>query len=125
MSFTQSAKPAVGVRRAKGASDELGIMAFFDPELFDEIKEYAARNKLSLAKAVSELTTVGLETIKQDKTNATILRIRENERALKMAKAFDFTQDCYACGRSGTLRRIHGHVQCKSCGANVEPCCDD
>lgn len=97
----------------------------YDPEFFDELREYAKSYNISLSSAVTELTIIGLETIKEAKTDAIIRRVREKERALKVSKSFDFAQDCYACGRHGTLSRVHGHIQCRVCGANVEPCCDD
>jgi hypothetical protein len=103
--------------------NERFVNAFFDLELFDEIKAYAAKHKLAVSVAVTELATIGLETIKDEKTNAIILRVRDNKRALMLSTAFDFNQDCFKCGKRGLIR-IHGHVQCRHCGCVVEPCCE-
>lgn len=111
---------ANGITRVKG---QLGVKASFDPELFAELREYAMKHNLPVSTAVAELATIGLETIKDEKTNAMILRVRENARALAVSSAFDFGQDCFKCGKRG-LVRVHGHVQCRHCGCVVEPCCD-
>lgn len=32
---------------------------------------------------------------------------------------------CPFCGDDGPLVRVHGHDQCRRCGAVVNRCCDD
>lgn len=124
MGASHHRKLAEGVARSDRPG-ERSINVFFDDELFEELKDYAKLHKIAVGKAVSELATIGLECLKDENVKAQILRVRENARAIAISTAFDFTQDCYACGKHGTLTRTHGHIQCRACGANVEPCCDD
>lgn len=114
-------KLAKGVKRYSG---RLGINAFFDTELFDEVREYAQAHNLAISNAVVELATLGLECLKDEDARQKILRVRENARALLMSTSFDFSQDCFKCGKRGLIR-VHSHIQCRFCGAVVEPCCDD
>lgn len=45
--------------------------------------------------------------------------------ALRAQRRLDLMAMCPRCGSSAGVVRVHGHGQCRACGANIEPCCEE
>ena len=100
-------------------------VTFRDLELLEMVREHSSKHKLPFSMAVEELLSIAFETLQNDKLDTILKSVRDKNRAaLVSSRVFDFRKDCFGCGAKDSLVRIHGHVQCKACGANVEPCCE-
>lgn len=99
-------------------------ISFKDIEVLEMIADYMTKHELKLSSAVEELITIAFETIAQDRLEEIVRRVRDKNRAALASSTFDFRKDCFGCGAKNSLVFVHGHVQCRSCGANVEPCCE-
>lgn len=95
-------------------------------EVLEMIESYAQKHKLKFSFAIEELLTLAFEFLEDAKLADIVHKVRDKNRAAMVAnRTFDFRKDCFGCGAKDSLVFIHGHVQCRECGCNVEPCCDD